>query len=270
MGRPSKLRIAAAFVAIAVTTVGACGSRQPGVASTASGTPSPQTTALETQAPATPEPTESTELNVAYTCGGHAFSPAIFNEPEFDLQSTPAGVALAEFIESGQDGEQILPTDNFRLAGQDDSSATFVAPLPGDPPYADAQLKNDGSGWRVSGWGQCRPRIALRGAGAAGWLLPEDEVVNRTTTTFTALVTERSCTGGSSSEGRVREPLVIYEPDRVVVIFTVDPLPSGAYNCQGNPSTRVRVDLSEPLRDRRLLDGGRFPFGDPTLSPWER
>jgi hypothetical protein len=65
--------------------------------------------------------------------------------------------------------------------------------------------------------------------------------------------------------------VIIYEPDRVVVIFTVDPLPDGAYTCPGNPPTGVTVELSEPLGDRQLLDGGEFPWRDATKrEPWQR
>jgi hypothetical protein len=268
MGRAATLLSAVAFVAVVVTAAGACGSRQPGVASTASGTPPPSTTAPETPATATPEPTVPA---LTYTCGGHPFSPTLFNEPEVDLRSTPAGVALAEFIETGQGGEEILPTDGFRLAGMDESSATFVAPLPGDPPYADAQLEKDADGWRVSGWGQCRPEIVVEGANSATWVLAPDQTMKPGTRTFVADVTERECASGRSSEGRVREPLIVYEADRVIVIFTVDPLPGSAFNCQGNPSTRVQVELSEPLGDRQLLDGGEFPWRDATKrEPWQR
>lgn len=268
MGRRAKPLIAAAFVAIAVTTVGACGSRQPGVGSTASDTAPPSTTPPETTAPATPEPTEPA---LTYTCGGHPFSPTLFDEPEVDLESTPAGVALAQFIEAGQGGEEILPTDGFRLAGLDESSASFVAPLPGDPPYAQAQLVKDADGWRVGGWGQCRPEIAVVGANSATWVLAPDQAIEPGTRTFQADVTERECASGRSSEGRIREPLIIYEPNRVIVVFTVDPLPGGAFHCPSNPPTRVTVELAEPLGERQLLDGGLYPWQDPTKrEPWHR
>ncbi len=257
MRRSARLLTAAAFVVI-VGTAAAC-NRGPGAASTASDTPPPAPTP-----PATPGPTE---FELAYTCGEHAFSPTLFNEPAVNLRSTPAGTALAEFIEAGQEGEVILPPGGFRISGMDDSSASFVAPLPGDPPYAHARLEKDADGWRVAGWGQCRPEIVITGANSATWVLAPDQDIEPGTRTFLADVTERTCTGGSSSADRMREPVVLYEPDRVVVIFTVDPLPDGAYGCPGNPPTRVTVELSEPLGDRQLLDGGTFPFGDPTKGP---
>lgn len=274
MGRVRNPLIAAAFVAVVVTT-GACGPRPPGATSEASDTPAPSSAAPETLAPATalPGTPAPNELELSYTCSReHPFSPTLFNEPAIDLRSHPAGAVLADYIEAGEELEpEMLPLEGWRLAGEDEFSVTFVAPRTGDPPYAWARLRNDGSGWRFTGGGDCRPTISLQGAGAATWVLAPGREVEPESTTFEAAVTERACTGGSSSEGRIREPLIIYEPDRVVVIFTVDPLPGGAYTCPGNPPTLVTVELSEPLGDRQLLDGGEFPWRDATKrEPWQR
>jgi hypothetical protein len=54
----------------------------------------------------------------------------------------------------------------------------------------------------------------------------------------------------------------------VLVVFAVRPLPGLTFTCQGNPSTRVPVDLGEALGDRQLLDGGQLPFGDPLEPPF--
>jgi hypothetical protein len=213
----------------------------------------------ETAPSTSPSPTDS---GLTYSCGGHPFSPAIFNEPELDLQSSAAGAALAEFIASGQRGEELLPAAGWHLAGSDDSTASFVASFPGDPAYAEAQLERDAAGWQVVGWGQCRPRLELAGVNAATWTIVPGQEIDATTRTFSADVTEAECAGGQSSEGRVRAPLIIYEPDRVVVAFTVEPL-GGDQDCPSNPATRVRVELSEPLGDRELLDGGMLPWQDP-------
>jgi hypothetical protein len=264
MGWGPTLLASLALVAVAVATA-VLGQRTPDAASVASGTPGNSASLVETQSPipvGTPSPTQ---LGLVYTCGAHPFSPTLFDEPEIDLRSTPAGAALAEFIESGQGGEPILPPDGFRLAGADDSTASFVAPLLGDPPYAEAELRKDTSGWRVTSWGQCRPAIWVPGLAAATWILAADQDVDPTSMSFLADVTERACAGGRSSEDRVREPLIIYEPERVVVTFTVVPL-EDPQDCPGNPPTRVRVELTESLGDRRLLDGGLFPWRDATSS----
>jgi hypothetical protein len=266
---PATVLTAAALVAVLVTAA-VVGQRPGDSASAPSLTPPPLTPAPATTSPATPTPTE---LELAYTCGGdHPFSPTIFNEPATDLRSSPAGTALAEFLEAGGEVEPgMFSPEGWRLAGEDASSATFVAPRQGEFPYAYARLENENGAWRLAGGGDCRPQISLRNAGGATWVLARGEHVDASSTSFVADVTEQVCTGGSSSEGRVREPVIIYEPDRVVVIFTVDPLPEGIYGCPSNPVTPVRVKLSEPLGDRQLLDGGEFPWRDATKrEPWQR
>ena len=77
-----------------------------------------------------------------------------------------------------------------------------------------------------------------------------------------ALVTELACAGGRSADGRVVEPWVAADPEQVVVVFAVV-ASEGVQTCPSNPASRVTVDLGEPLGNRRLLDGGRFPAGDP-------
>jgi hypothetical protein len=42
----------------------------------------------------------------------------------------------------------------------------------------------------------------------------------------------------------------------VVITASVEPLPQGVgYNCQGNDSVSVGVDLDEPVGQRSLVDG---------------
>lgn len=247
IGWRSPIGAIAVVVAVVATAVLAQRPAEPGV-------PSATTTAV---AGSRPSPSQH---EVAYTCGGHSFSPALFNEQELDLRSIPAGVALAEFIESGQGGEPLLPSDGWRLAGLDDSSASFVAALPGDPPYAEAQAENSASGWRIVGWGQCRPSLEMTGVNPATWTIAAGQEIDASSSTFLADVTETACASGRSSEDRVRQPLISYEPDRIVVIFTVEPLPGDAQECPGNPATRVRVELSEQIGDRNLFDGGALPW----------
>ncbi len=77
------------------------------------------------------------------------------------------------------------------------------------------------------------------------------------------LVTETACASGRPADGRILDPWVAVDETQVLVVFAVR-AGTGAQTCQGNPSSRVRVDLGEPLGERQLLDGGRFPAGDPT------
>lgn len=46
-----------------------------------------------------------------------------------------------------------------------------------------------------------------------------------------------------------------YEADQIVIAAFVAPLPADAYNCPGNDSVTVTVQLSEPVGRRQLIDG---------------
>lgn len=100
------------------------------------------------------------------------------------------------------------------------------------------------------------------GAGRASWALPSDEEIGPETTSYTALVTERACASGRSSEGRIVGPQIAYTAEAVIVTFQVQGL-DGGQDCQSNPSTPVLVTLDEPLGDRLLLDGDSHPPREP-------
>lgn len=104
-------------------------------------------------------------------------------------------------------------------------------------------------------------------AGSATWwvdvtlipLAPE-------TTEIKGFVMETACASGQSPEGRVNEPVIEYGAESVTVTFTITPRPGGQ-DCQGNPEFPVSVTLTEPLRERELLDGGSNPPRDATTTP---
>lgn len=103
----------------------------------------------------------------------------------------------------------------------------------------------------------------LAPAGPATWTFAPDQEIGADTTEFTAMVTERACATGRSSEGRIIGPQIDYVDDTSIrVTFSVRPL-DGEQGCPSNPPTPVTVHLEEPLGDRMLLDGGRDPQSEP-------
>lgn len=72
-------------------------------------------------------------------------------------------------------------------------------------------------------------------------------------TSVTAMVTRLGCSGGET--GEVLEPEVSADDRRVVLTFSVEPLPEGEYTCPGNPAVPYVVELDEPVGDRELVDG---------------
>jgi hypothetical protein len=203
---------------------------------------------------------------ITYTCGGHPFALDVFDEPEIDLRATAAGIALAEFIEKGEYAD-LVPATGWRLAGSDSASTSFVAAVPGDPPFAEAEAALEDGVWRIVGWGQCRPIVALDGLRGGDWVLAQGQRVDEATTSFFVDVTEIECASGQEAGDRLRPPMIAYDPYRVVILFTLLPPPGQVFECPGNPSTRVEVELREPLGNRELIDGSRAPWQDQRRPP---
>jgi hypothetical protein len=110
----------------------------------------------------------------------------------------------------------------------------------------------------------CSVGAPIADGGSATWALDPEDRIGPQTVELTAWVTERACASGRSSEGRIIGPDVRMDDETVVVTFRVRPQP-GAQDCQGNPPTPVVVRLTEPLGERRLIDGGREPPREPPL-----
>jgi hypothetical protein len=105
----------------------------------------------------------------------------------------------------------------------------------------------------------------LNGLSNGDWILdPEAPAPQPPDTQFVALVTERECASGKSSAGRIMAPSIIYEKDRILLIFAVRPPQGAVQTCQGNPATPYLIHLDQPIGDRRLLDGGSYPPHDAT------
>lgn len=206
--------------------------------------------------------------DLRFSCGRFPFGTEILVEPGRNDEDDPNPAAEALRRHLAQPGPDIdfLPDDGWTLAGMDDQLAEFII-VGGDLGMKSVSVENQGGGWKVTGWGDCQPTIVLAaGLGEAEWAWGGPGTPGPDTQTFDALVTERSCASGRSSEGRVVGPEIVRTDEMVLVMFAVRPLPGQFFTCPSNPSTRVPVDLGEPLGDRQLLDGGRLPFGDP-LDP---
>ncbi|MFC7623868.1 hypothetical protein [Microlunatus sp. GCM10028923] len=102
----------------------------------------------------------------------------------------------------------------------------------------------------------CAPPVAVPPApeGVPGvWALPDDVSVTSRTTVLDLDVTRVECSGGVT--GEVLEPKISYEPTRIVITADVVNLHLSEATCPGNPPVRVRLELSEPVGKRDLVDG---------------
>ena len=89
---------------------------------------------------------------------------------------------------------------------------------------------------------------------AATWTTLNGEALTPDSTHVELGVTRLGCASGRT--GTVLDPVVRFEAARVVITASVEPLPQGVgYNCQGNDSVSVGVDLDEPVGQRSLVDG---------------
>jgi hypothetical protein len=205
-----------------------------------------------------------------YTCGRFPFGAELLDRSGGDeAAANPAAAALRKHLAQTGPDIDFLPDHGWTLAGLDADGAEFVI-AGGDLGMKVVEVDSADVGpWLVTGWGDCQPRRVLpAGLGEASWTLdPTEPRPGPDTLTFTALVTERDCASGQSSEGRVVGPDILDIGHEVLVTFAVRPLGGDMQTCPGNPVTRVVVDLGEPLGDRQLLDGGTLPPGDPTLEP---
>lgn len=223
-------------------------------------------------APSGPSPSAggaaSLALDLRYTCGTFPFGPEVLTAGPGNAEqdANPAAAALRAHLAGEGPDIDFLPDSGWRLAGMDARTAEFVV-VGGDLGMKMVSLENGATGWKVSGWGDCQPRVQLpAGLGSAEWAFdPKQPKPIATTQRFDAMVTEMECNSGQPADGRIVGPQIIKSADTVLVIFAVRPRP-GAQSCPSNPATRVGVDLGEPLGARKLLDGGRLPPGDPTQS----
>jgi hypothetical protein len=221
-------------------------------------------------APSTEAPPDGLVLaEMRYSCGDPpGFLPTILDDPATaETEDHPSAAALrAAIAQAGLDID-MLPESGYWLASRDERVAEYIArePAGADPAFVSATLENQGGAWRLAGWGQCRPQIVLEGLSLATWVLdPDAPAPGPGTRTFDALVTERDCTSGQPMGARLRPPSVTYGRDSVFVVFFATPQANqGFATCPGNPPARVRVELSEPLGDRRLLDAALFPPAEP-------
>lgn len=201
-----------------------------------------------------------------YACEGPpGFLPRTFEQPAAaELEDHPSAAALRAAI--GEGGQAVdLPESGYWLVHRDDRSATYLAREPeGDPPFASATIDFDGTAWTLGVWEQCRPAIVLDGLSLATWTLdPDVPPPDASAMTFAAVVTERACTGAKPMGARLQPPSITYGQTSVLVVFAARPLEGDDFDCPGNPSTSVVVQLREPLGSRRLLDAGMFPPVDP-------
>jgi hypothetical protein len=213
---------------------------------------------------------------IRYVCiVGHAsFTIAdIEDAPAADVRADPAWDLLQTLLDEQADVEESdLPMDGWRRVVDTPEEVVFLAGTPlrvGS--LAVVHVVPGGGymaqdGWGVDSFGGCIPRPEVSdGVRVADWWVdPDAKPIGPEADRIPAVVHERACSGGRTAEGRIPPPTIVYGPTKVVITITVRVIGGP---CISNPVTPFTIELAEPLGDRSLADGGRFPPGDPFEIP---
>jgi hypothetical protein len=92
----------------------------------------------------------------------------------------------------------------------------------------------------------------------ATWELASTEFLSEATRSFEVVVHENACAGGLSPEGRILPPEIDYGEEVIQIRFMVQPRP-GINTCPGAPGAPFRVELTQPIGTRMLVDAGADP-----------
>ncbi|SEF15974.1 hypothetical protein [Jiangella alba] len=216
---------------------------------------------------AEPQPADTPPATELITCnpGWPAFDPALLTErpaldPESDLgaavRTTARPPIAARLIERWTLVDQVSSLAYLLIWLKDTPEARNMA----EDGLSTAVYSREADGtWTFySGGGGCEPqRFFDDGLLPASWSLRSTPDPDATSVDID--VSSDECSSGQSDAGRLTEPMVEYYADTVVITTRVEPLPPGAYTCQGSPPAPLTVHLDEPLGDRQLLDGRWYP-----------
>jgi hypothetical protein len=259
-------------VVVALALVG-CARTEPAPVSSGVPAPSASSAPASALAPASAAPsaarTNEPTDEARYSCDDDStpFSLSLFDVPATaELEAHPTAERLRAAIVQHEFTVNSFPASGYWLVSRTPTKAEYVArAVGGDPPLVYAAFDVRDGAWALWAYGQCRPTIALDGLSLATWTLdPAIPMPRGESTSFGALVNERACTGGKPMAGRLLPPSITYGSGAITVVFAARPLAGHGFDCPGNPSTRVVVELREPLGGRRLLDGAFFPPADPS------
>lgn len=207
-----------------------------------------------------PEPPEPfVAIDGPITCMPHewpAFEPALLTErPPVDPASDFAG-ELGSITGAAGGGGHI---DGATVVGEDDSRASLLIWM-ADGRVMTATMNRSDEGWSYSAHAECEPELAFDdGLEAAEWSLSGPAPGPDATSIELQVQPALGCSGDIAVEDRLAAPVVDYRDDAVLIAPRLRPLPPGMYDCQGSPPAQQRVELTEPLGDRQLLDGRWYP-----------
>jgi hypothetical protein len=119
-------------------------------------------------------------------------------------------------------------------------------------------LERRGDGWRAAGWSDCASLAPVIETGLQWVEIHAPGDLDTSSTELAVSVNEVACTSGRDPRPFLREPRVVEDRESVTVYWTSE-APQGVGTCVGNRPVSQMLHLDEPLGDRVLLDGSRWP-----------
>ena len=224
----------------------------------ACGDPGSGTTAAESEAPRE-GPVTLVDGSVVVSCGSRPQGwPA---SAMVDGIEPPAPVAD---ITNALSASPIEPRmrEQWKVLAADDEQMTLALGAWGkDGPARDAQymiLEPDADGWRASNGGNCWNLAPVLDRDAIWVQVNASTAVDGSATEVAVDVNESACTSARDPAPHLHEPVLV-STDESVTVYWTSTAPDGAAECPGNPTSQQVLTLDEPLGDRPLLDGSRWP-----------
>lgn len=245
----------------------------PSVACTVAPTPRPSTVIAPTarptrSAPLAPTPPESTSsalpavvvaqtddlaAGLPYYCFSPAFEIGVLYGPPGDFERYFPSPSTTGFHEVGT----LLGVDKWWLTYSQPSEAWLVGKT--SRAYASVKMElGEGRTWLPTSYGGCYIQYAEVGIDATGWWINREDWPAATDRTL-RIRGRDACPG--SLAARLRDPIVRYGADAILIILLVDK-PAPESECGSGQVASLRVELDEPVGLRRLFDGGVWPARD--------
>lgn len=198
----------------------------------------------------------------ALTCGDpeRRFPPeALVGFGLAEMGLDPAADVLRATI-ADRPPEGALPGTGWHRVIDDPLGVTFVAAGIGDSPWVTVAVGVINATLQATEIGQCRlqPVVPESMTLAEWWLDPGQLAPTPEAIEIAILVRETACASGQSPEGRILAPTIVVGLDAIAVAVGIAHRPGGQ-DCPGNPAHPMLLTLPEPLGNRVLLDGGKYP-----------
>ena len=211
-----------------------------------------------------PSPEFVTASDLFRTCGNLHFDGPV--DEDLRLVPIPNDVKQILDAEIERIGADAVGTDvvQWFLVSRADGRISIAHKRPnGDADsYTEGHLRLTDEGWRGGGWGPCEVRFSAENRQSLRWTL--DAPLDTNDSVISVLAQQNWCGSEPPLEISSIKPVIVSTPERITVLL-VAPVPppseSDHLTCRLPESHVIDVDLTEPLGDRKLHDGGTPAIG---------